>query len=304
MAKLYEEDIEDEDIEVVIEDDTPEEDRDREPMPDDIVESLENDDLEQYDSNVKERMRQMKKVWHDERRAKEAADRERQVAIDATRQLMEENRRLRDTLSQGEKEYVQTVQVAAQLALDSAKRNLREAHESGETDRIIQAQETFSEAVNRSDRAKNFSPNALQTVDNNVKDTQDTSRHNVPDANTQAWLAKNNWFNRIEPMTAKALDIHHELAEKYGAEFVGTEKYYTIIDARMRKSNPEYFGVDDKPNGTQTSKRKATVVAPATRTTASKQVTLNQSQLRVASRLGLTPEQYAREAKKLEMLNG
>jgi hypothetical protein len=42
------------------------------------------------------------------------------------------------------------------------------------------------------------------------------------------------------------------------------------------------------------------VVAPATRSTASKRIVLKASQVALAKKLGLTPEQYAREMQKLE----
>ena len=76
------------DFEIEIEDDTPEADRDREPMPEDIVKSLDDDELETFS---KEKAKQLKKVWHDERRAKETAVREREEAVRAARQLFEEN---------------------------------------------------------------------------------------------------------------------------------------------------------------------------------------------------------------------
>ena len=68
-------------IEVKVEDDTPEPDRGRKPLPKEVVQELESDDLEEYSEKVKKRLGQMKKVWHDERRAKEAALREREEAL-------------------------------------------------------------------------------------------------------------------------------------------------------------------------------------------------------------------------------
>ena len=69
------------DFEIEEEDDTPPEDRDRDPLPENIKEELEADTLDDYSERVKQRLSQLKKVWHDERRAKEAADRERQEAV-------------------------------------------------------------------------------------------------------------------------------------------------------------------------------------------------------------------------------
>ena len=82
-------------LEIEVEDDTPEQDRGREPMPKEVVDELEQDELEEYSDKVKVRLKQMKKVWHDERRAKEAAYREQQEAIDFARRVAEENKRLK-----------------------------------------------------------------------------------------------------------------------------------------------------------------------------------------------------------------
>jgi hypothetical protein len=76
-------DIEDKekDFELEIEDDTPEQDRNRQPLPKEMVQDLEEDELEEYSEKVKTRLKQMKKVWHDERREKEA------LCVSSKRQL-------------------------------------------------------------------------------------------------------------------------------------------------------------------------------------------------------------------------
>ena len=120
------------DVEIEIEDDTPEEDRGRQPMPKHIVEDLDNDELEEYDDGVKQKLKQLKKVWHDERREKEQALREQQESIALSKRLYEENQKLRSAYSTGEKEYISTSQQAAQMEVDAAKRLYREAYESGD----------------------------------------------------------------------------------------------------------------------------------------------------------------------------
>ena len=64
---MAEKDVIDE-IELEVVDDTPPEDQGREPMPKELVKELEEDELEDYSEKVKSRLKQMKKVWHDERR--------------------------------------------------------------------------------------------------------------------------------------------------------------------------------------------------------------------------------------------
>ena len=76
-------------FEFEIEDDTPPEDRGREPMPKEIVQELEEDELEEYSDTVKTRLKQMKKVWHDERREKERVLREQQEALAYAKRLVD-----------------------------------------------------------------------------------------------------------------------------------------------------------------------------------------------------------------------
>ena len=134
------------DLEIEIVDDTPPQDRGREPMPKEIVKELEEDDLEEYSDKVKKLLSQMKKVWHDERREKERAQREHAEAIALAKKVMEENKRLKSTLSEGEKQYASTIQSAAELELEMAKRAYRDAYDSGEADRIVEAQQKLTEA--------------------------------------------------------------------------------------------------------------------------------------------------------------
>lgn len=294
-------------IDIELEDDTPVEDRGRQPMPKEIVEKLEVDELDKYSAEAKEKLIQMKKVWHDERREKEAATRERQAAIEAAQRLLEENKRLKTTLSSGEKEYMSTATNAAELAVEIAKRGYREALETGEADRIIDAQQRMTDATLKLNSAKNYRP-TLQNFENEVQIPQAQSSSASTDPKLQNWTTKNPWYGSKKSMTAFALGVHEELADEYGKEFIGTDKYYDQLDKTVRKAFPDYFETlepqtkaDDVDNEPKTQNRRAgTVVASATRTTGKQPVKLKTSQQAIAKRLGLTNEQYARELLKLE----
>lgn len=105
-------------------------------------------------------------------------------------------------------------------------------------------------------------------------------------------------------MTAAALGLHEKL--KRTGVSIGSDEYYSTLDKTMRKRFPEEFGEPEveKPKAEQQRTKPATVVAPATRTTASNRVKLKTSQVNLARKLGLTPEQYALELRKLEAQNG
>jgi hypothetical protein len=281
-------------IEIEIEDDTPEQDRGREPMPKEVVDELEQDELEEYSDKVKVRLKQMKKVWHDERRAKEAAYREQQEAVSYAQQVAEENKRLRAQYSSGEQQFMATAQHSATLELNAAKQSYKDAYDSGDTDALIEAQEKLNNASFQLNQIKNYRPTPLQQEDFAVQQRQEQPV-SKPDNRALSWQERNPWFGQDEEMTAAALGLHEKL--KRNGVVVGSDDYYATLDKTMRKRFSENF---DEPE-TRTSRTKSgTVVASAARSTSPNKVRLKASQIQLAKKLGLTPEQYAREAIKLE----
>lgn len=292
-------------LEIEVEDDTPPEDRNRTPLPKEIVNELEKDELTDYSEKVKSRMAQLKKVWHDERREKEAAAREREEALRYAQAMAEENKRLKSTLTTGEKSYIQVSKEAAEHEMALATQEYRLAYESADTDKLIEAQKRLNSAQLRLTQVQNYTPqyeNTLQEQQNEVYNTPKQPQVPVPDAKALAWQKKNDWFGRDEEMTSLALGLHEKLIRS--GVSASSDEYYTSIDKTMRKRFPEYFEDETLEETPSIRTKPSTVVAPATRSTAPKKVRLTQSQLAVAKKLGVTPEQYAREALKLENING
>ena len=287
-------------IEIEIEDDTPEEDRNKEPMPKEIVDELDNDELEEYSDKVKVRLKQMKKVWHDERRAKEAAYREQQEAIDYARRVTEENQRLKKQYAAGEVEYAATATNAAELRLDAAKKAYREAYDEGDGDKLVEAQQVMQEATYELREVKKFKAPTLQQQENAVQQQQVPQQQvTPPDRRAMAWQERNSWFGQDEEMTAAALGLHEKL--KRNGVVVGSDDYYATLDKTMRRRFSENFeSSETETKADQPRTKSSTVVAPATRSTSPNKVKLRASQIQIAKKLGLTPEQYAREAIKLE----
>ena len=294
------------DLDLEIEDDTPAEDRNKEPLPKEVVEEIEKDTLEDYSERVRTRLSQMKKGWHDERRAKEAAERERQEAIRYAQQIMDENKKLKSTLSSGEETYIRTLQASLESELNLAKREYREAYDSGETEKIIDAQQKMNDAQLRLSQAKYYEPKfktPLQDDENPVYIQQNQPNIPKPDDKALKWQENNDWFGKDEEMTSLALGLHEKLVRS-GINPTSDE-YYRRIDSTMQKRFPEYFGdatLDEEKPAERT--KPSTVVAPATRSTAPKKVKLTKTQVALAKKFGITPEQYARETLKLENANG
>lgn len=281
-------------FDIEIEDDTPAEDRNKEPMPKEIVEELEKDELDKYSDEAKIKLKQLRKVYHDERRAKESADREREEAVNATTRLLAENQRMKQLINSGQKEYLTATQQSADLQLEMAKKSYKEAYDSGDSDRVLEAQQAITNASIQLDKVKSFRVPPLQEEEYAVQRQEQVQNPRL-DTKVMAWQERNSWFGQDEEMTASALGLHEKL-KKQGV-VIGSDEYYTTLDKTIRRRFPENFGNQEaeapKP-------KSSTVVAPATRSTTPKQVRLKTSQVLLAKKLGLTNEQYARELLKME----
>jgi len=304
--ETQEQQVEADDSDFEVEDDTPEDDRGREPLPENVVQELEADELNDYSERVRTRMSQLKKVWHDERRAKEATDRERLEALRVAQQIIEENKRLKATLSSGEEMLIYSMREAAEREFDIAKREYKEAYDAGDTERVVEAQQRLTNAQFRIQQATGYRPQfsaqkALQEQNTQVYNELERPQVSRPDQKASSWQQKNPWFGTDEEMTSLALGLHEKLV-KSGID-PRSDDYYSRIDNTMRKRFPEYFGGTQEQAKPTPRAKPATVVAPATRSTAPKKIVLTKTQVTLAKRLGITPEQYARELMK-ENANG
>jgi len=291
-----EDDQTDEQIIVDVEDNTPAEDRNKPPMEEKVKEDLYNDELEDYSTKVRKKLIQMKRLAHEERREKENALREQQEAVTFAQRVMQENQRLKSNLNNSEKNVLATVQKAVAMEMEAAKRAYREAYDSGDTDKVMEAQEKLTQATLKSEKVKNFRPPALQEQETPVQMQSQPAPQFRPDPSAQAWQQENQWFGEDEEMTSLALGLHEKL-KREGVQ-VSSQEYYRKIDATIRRRFPEKFEEEAEQNERPVA-RKSSVVAPATRSTAPKRVRLNPSELSLAKKLNLTPEQYAKA--KLEM---
>ena len=282
------------DIELEIVDDTPPQDRGRKPLERD-VEDPSDDEIAEYSDKVQKRIKELSHARHDERRAKEAAVREREEAARVAQQLFDENRKLREMYNQSAQYMTESASSRAELELQAARQKVKEAQESYDTDQIIAAQEELAAARYRFEQAKSFRPSALQIPEEDVYSqvTPQQSSARV-DEKAARWQARNQWFGADDEMTSLALGVHKKLVEN-GLD-PRSDAYYERIDARMREVFPDYFGETRK----ELPKRSASVVAAPTRTAGKGvKVTLTKSQEALARKFGLTNEQYAKEVLKL-----
>ena len=291
----------DEKFEVEIEDDTPEEDRGRKPMAT-PVEEVTDEELDSYDEKVQKRIKRFTKGYHDERRAKEEALREREAAENFAKQVYEENKRLQQQLSNGSKIMVEQSKSNAQVELDAAKAKYKKAFEAADPDELAQAQEEIAKATVRLDRAFTMRPIEVQERQIQQQQPKISPR-------TLKWVESNSeWWQKDEEMTSLAIGLDKKLAREYGPNYVGTEEYFQTIDKTMRKRFPDYFQSEEDvevplkrrtsyPDEDESPRRakQTTVVAPATRSTSPNRIRLKASEAATARRLGVPLELYAKQ---------
>ena len=293
------EDVSDE-LEIEVVDDTPEKDRGRKPSepPADVTE----EELEEYSEKVRKRIQHFSKGYHDERRDKETAQRERQELERLAQRLVEENKKLKNTVGENQSAMLEQAKRSADLDLANAKKAYKDAYESGDSDSVVDAQEKLTEAKLQSDKVSNFKLPSLQEEETTVQENLNTSTP-VADERVQAWAKQNTWFGKDDEMTSLALGLHNKLVKERGEDYAKTDEYYNIIDTRMRQLFPENFGEQEEEP--EQPRRQSNVVAPATRSKAPKKVKLSQTQVNIAKRLGVPLELYAKQvAEDMRKQNG
>ena len=276
-------------IEVV--DDTPPEDRGRKPMTDPPKE-VTDEELAKYDESVQKRIKHFTKGYHEERRAKETAEREKDEAIRLAQSVIEENKKLKGSVNQNQTALLEQAKKVVSSEVENAKRMYKEAYESGDSDKLVEAQEALTTAKIRADKVNNFKPTPLQEEETPVQITQQPTRAAPVDEKLLAWQDQNQWFGSNKRMTAYALGLHEDLVGEGIPS--GSDEYYRRINTDIRERFSDQFGaeesVDAKPQRT-----KSNIVAPATRSTAPKKIVLTQTQVNLAKRLGVPLELYARK---------
>ena len=298
----------DDKFEVEVEDDTPEQDRGRKKAP--PPEDPSDEELSNYDEKVQQRIKKFTRGYHDERRAKEEALREREAAEQFAKEVYEENKRLKTQLKSGSEVFIEQNKSSAQMQLDAAKKRFKEAYESGDSDGVAEAQAEITKATLRIDRAEQMRP-----IDEPDIPPPQTKKSNMS-PRTQKWVDANaDWFGADEEMTMTAMGLDKKLQKEYGADYVGTEEYFQTIDKTMRKRFPEHFTDDQSheddepsykssdPDEDDRPPRRATKitspVAPATRSTPPNRIRLKASEAAIARRLGVPIEEYAKQVAQL-----
>ena len=297
VAEKIEENIEDsnevveqDEFEVEIIDDTPEKDRvpKRKETVDSNPESDNEDEVKNYSEGVQKRISKLKYEFHEERRAKEEANRLQEEAIKYAEKLKKDNESLRKTLADGESMLIDQAKGRVGAELDKAKSDYKEAYESGDPDKLIEAQEKLSKLHNEKFRVDEYKPKPQEVEDQAPK--RQAPKLSQRDLD---WQKNNDWFEKDSVMRGTAMGLHSDLQQK--GVVPGSEEYYKGIDEGMRKIFPEKFEVQQEAPELQNGN----VVAPVERNgKKSRTVRLTRTQVALAKRLGLSNEQYAAQLMK------
>lgn len=277
---------------VEIVDDAPPEDRGRIPA-EETPKEFSDDELENYTSSVKKRIKHFTKSYHDERRAKESALREREEALRLAQSVVEENKKLKGSLNQGQNALLEQAKKVVENEIQAAKNKYKSAYELGDSEALAEAQSELTAVTIKAERLNNFKPNPLQEEKFEVQ-TQPTQPPQL-DRKAEAWKSENPWFGSDRRMTSYALAIHEELTQDERINPSSAE-YYRRIDSEMRTRFPDAFNSDTEVEASPPPQRSN--VAPATRSTAPKKIVLTTSQVNIAKRLGVSLEDYARQVAK------
>ena len=294
------------DVDVEVVDDRPPEDR-RPPAKEAKEEEGGDEELEGYSDKVKKRINKLRYQQHEERRQRESAEKMREEAVRVAQKYADENKKYHAIIQEGEQYLVHQIRERANLALEQAKGQYRQAYEEGNTDKVVEAQEAMIRAqsefqsadyqmnqINAEKQRFAQQPQRFPEPQPPVQQPQQAQQAQQPRQPTEReakWAQDNPWFGQEKDMTALAYGVHERLIRDEGYD-PNSDEYFETIDRTMRSKFPEYFGDD--------TKSPPVVTAPSSRNNGAKprKVKLTRTQLSLAKRLGITPEQYANQLMK------
>jgi len=300
------------DVDVEVVDDRPPEDR-RPPAKEAKEGEGGDEELEGYSDKVKKRINKLRYQQHEERRQREAAEKMREEAVRVAQKYADENKKYHAIIQEGEQYLVHQIRERANLALEQAKGQYRQAYEEGNTDKVVEAQEAMMRAQSEFQSA-DYQMNQMnaerqrqvQQPQQQYQPYQEPQPQPQPQAQeppqptekAAKWAQDNPWFGQEKDMTALAYGVHERLVRDEGYD-PNSDEYFETIDRTMRSKFPEYFGGDGSEE-VSTTKSPPVVTAPSSRNNGAKprKVKLTRTQLSLAKRLGLTPEQYANQLVK------
>ena len=249
--------------------------------------SSQEEELEEFSAGVQTRIDKLTKRFREE-------ERQKQTAIQYAEGVRKENDSLKQRLDSLDKGYQQQFSDRVESQLDTAKRLLKEAHEGGDVDKIVEAQEALSNLTYE----KGTLARAQREVPERQQEPEQLSQPQAPprpppDPKAESWASDNNWFGQDEVMTYAAFGVHRRLVEDEGFD-PSSDAYYSELDNRMRSEFPHKFDRKTKSNGGSRKVASAEASASRNKSSGRRSVRLTPSQVAIAKRLNVPLEEYAK----------
>ena len=267
-------------------------------------ESSSESELDSYSKGVQTRIKKLTEKYRQE-------ERDKSEAVRLSQQLIEENKKLKTRVQSLDSGYLNEYGNRLESQTLSAKQLYKEAHESGDADKMLEAQELLSNIAVEKQRYTSAKAKAEQQAKLQVQrqqaqpqqvqpqqaqPQQAQPQQAPPDPKAQAWASDNKWFGEDRVMTMAAFAINQQLIDEEGFD-PQSDEYYTAIDSRIRSEFPHKFEAPKKSGG---GSQVASAGNSASRSTKQgrRSVKLTHSQVAIAKKLGVPLEEYAKYVKE------
>jgi len=253
-------------------------------------EEKKDQELSDYSEGVQKRISKLTKKWRE-------AERQKDAAVKYAEGVIVDQRQMKSRLSKLEPGFLHATEESIKTGLDAAKAKLaaaREANDLGaETEAMASISELgykkakYLEAKEAQDKVAKRKSQPMPSLQDAMKPSQ------LPaDPKAEGWAEKNSWFGTDSAMTYTAFDIHKRLTEDQGFD-TSSDEYYAEIDKQMKLAFPQKFGTTDTKESTKPVQQVAS--AKRSTNTGRRKVRLTSSELAIAKKLGVPPEEYAKQ---------
>jgi hypothetical protein len=274
--------------------------------------NIPDDEIGRYAKDAQRRIRSLRTAFHDQRRRTEQVAREAASAGSLAEQLYRENQQLKQNAAKSDRALVEQAVRRGESELEHARVKARAAVTNNDPDEIVSSNEEVARAVAELDRLKLLRPaegSNAEPLPQSSQPQQSQPQPRPASPQVKAWAERNPWFNTDETMTKYAIKQHQHLALDGITDESNPELYLRMIDERMREQFPDRFTNSRPAEGRTrpaavTGGQRSNGAAPANGNGRARVVHLSESQLKIANRLGLTPEQYAADYVKYEAEKG
>ena len=279
-----------ESVDVEVKEDKKENNEDKAISVEEIKDSPEHSEEEQYSQTVKKRIDKMTFKIRE-------AERQREEALKYAQSVKKERDELKTKVTKVDEGYLDEYKKRVNSELDKAKQLLGDAITKGDVKAQVEANKAIARLAIEEERANSSTlqrEKMKETIEKQAKVEPEVPHSPPPpDPKAESWAEKNEWFGKNEGMTYTALSIHKRLINEEG--FDGkSDAYYKELDKQIRKEFPHKFEDKNKDN------RIVQTVVSANRSTRSgrRTVRLTPSQVAIAKKLGVPLEEYAKHVKE------